>query len=139
MISNAGGPAVISADSIVNEGLEIVNFDDSTKKKLTCSLPRFASIMNPVDVLGDALADRFANAAEIVLKTDECDSLVIILTPQIMTQIKKTAELIGKISKKYNKPVFCSFIGGHLVSEGEKSSTNYIFPLSDSQKEPYTQ
>lgn len=120
IISNAGGPAVISSDSIIENGLEIAEFDDETKKKLVDTLPRSASIMNPIDVLGDALADRFASATEIVLQTDECDALVVLLTPQIMTQIEKTAKMVGEISKKYNKPVFCSFIGGSLVSEGEK-------------------
>ena len=120
IISNAGGPAVISSDCVVKEGLEIAEFDDSTKKKLAEILPRSASILNPIDVLGDALADRFANAAEVVLQTDKCDSLLVILTPQVMTQIEKTAEVIGAVSKKYNKPIFCSFIGGRMISEGEK-------------------
>lgn len=120
VISNAGGPAVISADSIVENGLEMAEIDEPTREKLLEVLPRSASIMNPVDVLGDALADRFANASEIVLQTEGCDSLLVLLTPQVMTQIKKTAEMIGEVSRKYNKPIFCSFIGGTLVSEGEK-------------------
>jgi acetyl coenzyme A synthetase (ADP forming)-like protein len=133
IISNAGGPAVISADAVVTEGLEMAEFDSETIKKLFEVLPRSASILDPVDVLGDALADRFAAAAEIVLQTDKCDSLLVILTPQTMTQIQKTAEMIGNISKKYKKPVFCSFIGGTLVSEGEKELNrlkvpSYLFP-----------
>ncbi|MFA6981559.1 MAG: acetate--CoA ligase family protein [Patescibacteria group bacterium] len=120
IVSNAGGPAVISADAIIEAGLEVAKFDDETKRKLSEVLPRSASIINPVDVLGDALADRYAKATEIVLQTDKCDSLIVILTPQIMTQIEKTAEMIGEISKKYDKPVFCSFIGGHLAGEGGK-------------------
>lgn len=120
IVSNAGGPAVISADAIVSEGLEVAKFDDDTKKKLAEVLPRSASIINPVDVLGDALADRYVKAAEIVLQTDKCDALVVILTPQVMTQIEKTAEMIGEVSRKYDKPVFCSFIGGHLTGEGGK-------------------
>ncbi len=135
VISNAGGPAVISADAIVTEGLEMAEFDAETTRKLSEVLPRSASILDPVDVLGDALADRFASAAEIVLQTDKCDSLLVILTPQIMTQIEKTAEMIGEISKKYKKPVFCSFIGGGLVSEGEKilnklKVPSFLFPES---------
>lgn len=133
VISNAGGPAVISADAIVSEGLEMAQFDDATKQKLTEVLPRSASILDPVDVLGDALADRYASAAEIVLQTDKCDSLLVILTPQMMTQVQKTAEVIGAISKKYKKPIFCSFIGGTAVSEGEKELNklkvpSFLFP-----------
>lgn len=133
IVSNAGGPGVISADSVVEEGMEIAKFDNETLKKLSEVLPRSASILDPVDVLGDALADRFASAIEIVLQTDKCDSLLVVLTPQIMTQIQKTAEMIGSISKKYKKPVFCSFIGGSLVSVGELALNqlkvpSYLFP-----------
>ncbi|OGC68336.1 hypothetical protein A2364_02755 [candidate division WWE3 bacterium RIFOXYB1_FULL_43_12] len=133
IISNAGGPGVISADAVIEEGLEIAQFDDETKKKLSEVLPRSASFLDPVDVLGDALADRLSDAAEIVLQTDKCDSLLVILTPQMMTQIEKTAEVIGEVSKKYHIPVFCSFIGGSVVSAGETALNNlkvpsYMFP-----------
>ena len=128
IISNAGGPAVISADSVVENGLEMADLGEETKEKLLEVLPRSASIMNPIDVLGDALAQRFADASEIVLKNENCDALVILLTPQIMTQIKKTAEMIGAVSKKYNKPVLCSFIGGSLVGEGEKILNSMHIP-----------
>jgi acetyltransferase len=120
IISNAGGPAVISADAVVASGLELAQFDTDTKTKLQEVLPRSAGILNPVDVLGDALADRYAKAAEIILSTNLADSLLVILTPQVMTQVKKTAQAITDLSKKYAKPIFCCFIGGQLVSEGEQ-------------------
>lgn len=120
IVSNAGGPAVISADAVVGAGLKLAEFSESTKKELGQVLPRTSSILNPIDVLGDALADRYYSACEIILKTDQADALLIILTPQMMTQVEKTAQIIGELSKKYKKPIFCSFIGGKLVSEGEK-------------------
>jgi acetyl coenzyme A synthetase (ADP forming)-like protein len=128
IVSNAGGPGVIAADSIAQNGLELVEFDDETKKKLVDALPRYASIINPVDVLGDALADRVSQACEIILETNQAHSLMVILTPQVMTQIEKTAEMIGNISKKYNIPIFCSFIGGSLIQEGEKKLNEYKIP-----------
>jgi acetyl coenzyme A synthetase (ADP forming)-like protein len=128
IVSNAGGPAVISADAVLTEGLELVEFDDQTKEKLHQVLPRFASVLDPVDVLGDALADRVAQACEIILQTNQAQSLVVILTPQIMTQITKTAELIGELGKKYKTPIFCSFIGGSLVAEGEKKLNECEIP-----------
>ncbi len=120
IISNAGGLAVISADAVISEGLELAQFDQQTQDELLKALPREASIINPVDVLGDALALRYLSAAEIVLQTNKVDSLLVILTPQVMTEVAKTAEIIGGLSKKYGKPIFCSFMGGSLVAEGEK-------------------
>ena len=120
IISNAGGPAVISADAVITSGLTLAEFDPETKAKLHSILPRSASIMNPVDVLGDALADRYAAAAEVILQTNQADALLFILTPQVMTQISQTAQAIGQLSQKYGKPIFCSFIGGQLVHEGEQ-------------------
>ena len=128
IIYNAGGPAVICADAAAAEGLELVQFDEETRKKLLEVLPRQASIQNPIDLLGDALADRFAKASEIILQTSNVDALVVILTPQVMTQIDQTAEAIGKLSEKYQKPIFCSFIGGTLVAEGEQKLNRYKIP-----------
>jgi len=128
VISNAGGPAVISADATSDAGLSLAQFDETKKKQLLEILPRAASIMNPVDVLGDALADRIGKATEIVLQTKGVDAILIILTPQVMTQIGKTASLIGELSEKYQKPIFCSFIGGGMVAEGEKILNQYKIP-----------
>lgn len=128
VISNAGGPAVISADAVIQEGLELAQFDIETQNQLARVLPRSASILNPVDVLGDALADRILEASEIILQTNQADVLMVILTPQAMTEIEKTAECIGNVSKKYQKPIFCSFIGGSLVLEGERKLNEYKIP-----------
>lgn len=128
IISNAGGPAVISADAVISEGLELAEFDPETHLKLQQILPRTAGILNPVDVLGDALADRYAKAADIILANTEVDALIVILTPQIMTQIEQTAEYLGNLSKKYQKLIFCSFIGGSLVTEGEQKLNQLQIP-----------
>ncbi len=128
IISNAGGPAVISADAVVTEGLALAEFDEVTKKSLSEELPRSSSIINPIDVLGDALANRYISAVETVIKLDSVNSLLVILTPQIMTQIAETAGAVGELSKKYKKPIFCSFIGGNLVDKGEKILNTYKIP-----------
>lgn len=120
VITNAGGPAVLSTDTISSLGLELAEFSQETKQKLSECLPRMASFVNPVDVLGDALADRFGQALEIVLQEKSVQSVVVILTPQLMTQIEKTAEIIGTMSKKYPQPILCSFIGGGVTTSGEK-------------------
>ncbi len=120
VVSNAGGPAVIIADSIADADLQLSSFDEATHNQLLEKLPRSAGIINPVDVLGDALADRYQDAMDIVLQKDNVHALIVILTPQIMTQIDKTAEIIGQMGEKYHKPILCSFIGGQNISAGER-------------------
>ena len=128
IVSNAGGPAVISTDALEKEGLQMANLSSKTHKKLREKLPRAANILNPVDVLGDALADRYGEAVNDVLAEKGVDALLVILTPQVMTEIEATAEIIGRLAKKYGKPVVCSFIGGDLVDKGEAVLNSYKIP-----------
>jgi acetyltransferase len=128
IISNAGGPGVISADAIANSNLKLANLSPETVQILSEKLPRSASLHNPIDVLGDALSDRFGGAIDAVLKEDDVHALIVLLTPQIMTQIKETAQIIGEKSKEYQKPIYCSFIGGSQVGEGEKVLNQFKIP-----------
>lgn len=112
IISNAGGPGVLATDTIIESGLEMAKL----------------STANPVDVLGDALADRFAKALETVLQENTAQSVLVILTPQLMTEIEKTAKIIGKLSQKYPQPILCSFIGGNQTIKGQKILNHYQIP-----------
>jgi len=131
VISNAGGMAVLSADAIEKEKLELSKLSEEAKTKLKSLLPRINNLLNPVDVLGDALADSFGAAMEVVLSETEVDSMLVILTPQLMTQIEKTAEIIGEMSRKYTKPIFVSFVGGGVTSKGEKVLNSLKIPNFD--------
>jgi len=128
IVSNAGGPAVLSSDFVASEGLQLVRFDEETRNELEMYLPRAASIFNPVDVLGDALAERYESAIKTLIIDDDVHSLMIILTPQVMTQIEKTAEMIGRLSFEYGKPIICSFIGGSHIAKGEKVLNKFKIP-----------
>ena len=133
VISNAGGPAVLAADTITELGLKVAELSPKTRQRLTGYLPPMASINNPVDILGDASADRFGKVLEIVLEDKAVESVVVILTPQYMTQIRETAKVIGELSQKYSRPIVCSFIGGEDIREGQKilnqyKIPNYLFP-----------
>lgn len=128
IVSNAGGPAVISADAVDTFGLKLAELSTNTTQKLKDLLPRMAGLHNPVDVLGDALADRYRVALEEVLKEPTVDSVLVILTPQVMTQIEQTAEIIGQMSQQFLKPIVCSFIGGGQIEVGEKTLNNFKIP-----------
>lgn len=129
ILSNAGGPAVVSSDAVDAAGLEMASLSKNTKELLTTHLPRAASILNPVDVLGDALSDRYEKALRLLLEEDTVDAIVVILTPQVMTEIEKTAQVVGRLSQRYQKPIFCSFMGGHLISKGEEILSKYKIPF----------
>lgn len=118
VITNAGGPGIMAADAIEGEGLTFAKMSEDTTKKLTESLPPAANIYNPIDVLGDALADRYEFALDVVLDDPNVDSAIVLLTPQAMTQAKETAEAVVRIAKKKTKPVLACFLGAKKVEEG---------------------
>lgn len=128
VISNAGGPAVIASDSIAQYGLELAAIEGETKKTLERQLPRAASLKNPIDVLGDALADRYEQAITAVLRDRDVHAVIVILTPQVMTQIEETAQVIGRLSQQYQQPIVCSFMGGSIVARGERVLNEYRIP-----------
>lgn len=128
IVSNAGGPAVVTTDAIKNNGLELAAISKKTHEILKKVLPRAANIHNPIDVLGDALADRYKMALEAVLKEKQVKVVIIILTPQVMTQIEETALVIGEMSKKYRKPIICSFMGAAAIEKGEKILNKFRIP-----------
>lgn len=119
VITNAGGPGIMAADAIEQKGLIFAKLTDETKKKLAEKLPAAANVHNPVDVLGDALADRYEFAFDVVLDDPNVDAAIVLLTPQAMTQSKETAEALVKVcSKKKSKPVLACFLGAAKVDPG---------------------
>ncbi|MBD3422247.1 MAG: GNAT family N-acetyltransferase [Chitinivibrionales bacterium] len=115
IITNAGGPGVMAVDTLVSCGGALAELKDETKRKLNEVLPEFWSRANPVDVLGDAGADRYARTLEICLEQDNIDGALIILTPQAMTEPEETARYVVEAAAKFDKPVISSWLGADLV------------------------
>ncbi len=120
VITNAGGPGIMMSDALEMSGLEVTNLDDKTKSNLLKLLPSAASVNNPVDVLGDADNDRYGKSLNIVLKSNSVDGVIVILTPQKMTNDTAIAKTIVKISKNYSKPVMTCFMGAKTIENGSK-------------------
>lgn len=118
IITNAGGPGVITTDEISQHGLELAEFSDETKDKLEQEMPEESVLHNPLDVIGDAGHDRYREAVEIVLEDENVDSVILVLTPQANTEIRKTAKTISKAEEGTEKPVFASFMGEQDVQKG---------------------
>jgi len=135
IITNAGGPGVLTTDATIKAGLELAKFSEKTTLALKKSLPTTANINNPVDVIGDARADRYGAAISAALKDENVDGIFVILTPQSITDIESIAHEVARVSGQFGKPVYTSFMGQADVAEGIKilehnDIPHYILPES---------
>ncbi|MGQ9552784.1 MAG: acetate--CoA ligase alpha subunit [Anaerolineae bacterium] len=128
IITNAGGPGVMAADAVEHAGLKLASLAPETMAAIKAKLPPAASVLNPVDVLGDALADRYGMALDLVLRDPNVNAVVVILTPQVVTQVAETAEVVAKIAKSSQIPVFACWIGGELTAKGSDLLTAHRIP-----------
>ncbi|NCQ04806.1 MAG: bifunctional acetate--CoA ligase family protein/GNAT family N-acetyltransferase [Cyanobacteria bacterium] len=119
ILTNAGGPGVLATDALTWGKGELASLSETTIEELNAILPTHWSHSNPIDILGDATPQRYAQALEIAAKDDNSDGLLVILTPQDMTDPTQTAEELTKITGKItHKPVLASWMGGSGVATG---------------------
>jgi acetyl coenzyme A synthetase (ADP forming)-like protein len=118
IITNAGGPGIMATDVTIQTGLRLAEFEKTTSETLRGQLPQTASIHNPVDVIGDARMDRYRAALEAVLADRNVDGVIFILTPQSMTEIEATAQVIPELAGRSDKPIIASFMGLMDVTPG---------------------
>jgi acetyltransferase len=118
IITNAGGPGIMATDAAVRYGLKLAEISDATKAVLKPALPAAASLRNPVDVIGDAHADRYEIAVREVMKDPGVDMGIVILTPQSTTEPKETGEAVPRAMQGIDKPIVCSFMGARDVAPG---------------------
>jgi acetate---CoA ligase (ADP-forming) len=133
IITNAGGPGIMATDAAIRHGLKLATLSEKTLAVLRKHLPPTASLRNPVDVIGDADYKRYEAAIRAVLLDEGVDGAIVILTPQAMTDILETAEIVPRVAKDISKPVLSSFMGLVDVSAGVKylldhNIPNYTFP-----------
>ena len=119
ILTNAGGPAVLATDSLIGNGGELGALAPGTVEKLNSLLPEHWSHHNPIDILGDADAERYAKAIEAAAADPNSDGLLVILTPQGMTDPSQIAHRLAPYAKQYGKPVLASWMGGPAIEEGE--------------------
>jgi acetyltransferase len=112
IVTNAGGPGVLATDAAVRFGLDVPPLTPQTRERLKIHLPATANMNNPVDVIGDARADRYQAAIEAVLEDPAVHQVLVILTPQSMTDIMAVAETVCEAKVRAQKPLAASFMGG---------------------------
>ena len=128
IVTNAGGPGILATDALERSGMSLARLEVETIKSLEKQLPDAASAANPVDVLGDARGDRYRFALEIVSTDPNVDGIMVVLTPQAMTEIEDTARAVGSLSHEIDKPVLACFMGEAKVEKGIKVLREFDVP-----------
>jgi acetyltransferase len=141
ILTNAGGPGVLATDALLTSGGKLAELSAETMDKLNELLPPQWSRNNPVDILGDASPERYARALEVTAKDENSDGLLVILTPQAMTDPTATAEALKEYAQSYDKPILASWSGGQDIAAGEAilnkaGIPTYMYP--DSAAEAFT-
>ena len=116
IVTNAGGPGALATDAVVRAGGTLAELSSTTVQQLDASLPAHWSHGNPVDVLGDADAGRYATAFRAALDDPAVDGLLAVLTPQAMTQCGESAGALIDAAQHTHKPVLASWMGGNDVA-----------------------
>ncbi|PIU28290.1 MAG: acyl-CoA synthetase, partial [Candidatus Hydromicrobium americanum] len=135
IITNAGGPGIMATDECEKSDILLASLEKETIDGLKEFLPEAANFYNPIDILGDALADRYKKTLEVVVKDSNVDAVVVLLSPQAMTQPYRTARAIVEVMENSGKSitVLTSFMGGSEVEKAvkflaEKNIPNFDIP-----------
>lgn len=128
IITNSGGPGILAADACDRLGLQLVPLHKETVDDLRNFLPPFASFYNPVDILGDATAERYEKALYLVVQDDKVQGVLVLLTPTAVVDVEGTAKAIANIAHLIDKPILTSFMGKKSIESGSKILTKYHIP-----------
>lgn len=121
ILTNAGGPGVIAADSLEMNGLFLSQLTESTLKELTTYLPSSASAHNPVDMLASASPEAYATCLKFLLQDENVDGVLVILPPPPMFKTEDVAKKIIGVIGNFDKPVVIALMGSTLVEEARKT------------------
>ncbi len=132
VISNAGSGLILAIEQIYRKGLRVVNFSTEVKKMLLNELDWKGQSAGVVDLGGEALSLKYLKALDIVLGDHDVNSVLVILSPQIMTQIEESAESIGRLAREHGKTVIAAFMGYEEVEKGMKALSKYFIPAYNS-------
>gem|GEM_PF-4409090 len=136
VVTNAGGVGVVCIDLLAKYGLDLYQIDDQLKSTLTNILPASASIHNPIDILGDSKSDRYELVLGKLIRQHEINSILVIVTPQIMTDTTNIAKIIVKLSAENPKlPIIPIFIGGDLITSSLHFFQQQSYPVYETPED----
>lgn len=121
VVTNAGGPGVMATDAIGEAAAELATLSEATRDRLAETLPNTASVQNPVDVIGDADADRFASALEVVLDDPAVGAAVVIACPSAVLDFESLAESLAEFRATCDQPLAVCLMGGASTETAAKT------------------
>lgn len=128
IVTNGGGAGVIAADQVADKEAELAVFSPETHRQLEALLPSASAVDNPVDVMGDASAERYARALEICLDDPGTDAALAILLPQGMTEAEPIASAVAALAGKHTKPILTCWMGDQTMAESRRLLTDARVP-----------
>ncbi len=135
IVTNAGGPGVMAVDDLMTRGGQLAPLSPETLAALNAALPPFWSHSNPIDLLGDATAERYRLAVELCAKDETAQGVLILLTPQAMTDPTETGRQVAVVGGKCDKPVLACWMGGAAVRPGREILNTAGIPTFDAPED----
>jgi len=120
VVSNAGGPGILAADACESTSLHMARLSPETIQRLQSFLPSYASVYNPVDIIGDAGAERFAKTLDAVLDDPLVHAVLLLLSPTGPIEMEATATAVARLARRSGKPVAICLMGKSLVADGRR-------------------
>ncbi len=133
IVTNAGGPGIMATDACIRHGLELAKLNPKTKEKMRPHMPQAVSLENPVDLIGDALEDRYELSLQAVLADESVDAVMVMCVPQMVTNLEAMAKVFAKQAQTFGKPVFAVFMATGNIEPAlkvleEAKIPHYRFP-----------
>ncbi len=128
IVTNAGGPGIITTDAIERSGLHMARFEQDTIAELQAKLPPTANVFNPIDVIGDARADRYEIGIRAALADPNVDAVMVLFTPQAGSEAIETVEAMARLSQGQPKPIVASFMGAASIGPALELLNHYRIP-----------
>lgn len=128
IVTNGGGPGVMASDRAVDLGVALATLSEQTLSDLNAGLPATWSHGNPLDIIGDATADRYRHAVTHCLQDEGVDGALVILTPQAMTRPSEVARTVIEVAAKFDKPLIACWMGEAQVAESRQAFNQAKIP-----------
>ncbi len=128
ILTNAGGPGILATDTASQLGIRLAEVSDVLRGKILPKVPSTASLANPVDIIGDARSDRYRDVLAALAAEESVDMVLVLLTPQAMTEPEETARAVLSTLPGTGKTVFASFLGEATVAGARRILTEGGIP-----------